>query len=162
MIYITHLCGSQHTDSGVFQGDSRGISFGLCTDGVNPFSHLRCTYSMWPIDLTLLNLPRSIHHEFRNVFMVGIVPSNGKKEANSIHPYLEVLVDELISLSNKKMFDAYQEANFNLRFCCMSLIILVWERFSMFMALGLTKDACGVTLKVRKIFCSLVHCQEVR
>lgn len=45
---------------GLFNGDNRGISLAFCTDGVNPFSHNRVAYSMWPIMLTLLNLPRNI------------------------------------------------------------------------------------------------------
>ena len=70
---------------------------------------------MWPIVLTLLNFPRSIRHVFSNMFFMGIIPGNGKKEANSIHPYLEILVDELISLTNAEMYDAYKQANFNLK-----------------------------------------------
>lgn len=109
LIYMIRLCGAHVTsESGIFEGDPRGISFGLCTDGVNPFSHLRCTYSKWPIVLSLLNLPRNIRHDFRNMFLVGIIPGNGSKEAYSIHPYLEVLVDELISLSNAQMYDTYK------------------------------------------------------
>ena len=50
----------------MFEGDSRGISLGLCTGGVNPFSHLRCSYSMLPIVMSLMNLPRDIRHDFRN------------------------------------------------------------------------------------------------
>ena len=47
---------------GFFGGDKRGISLALCTDGVNPFAHSKVTYSMWPIMLTLLNLPRSMRN----------------------------------------------------------------------------------------------------
>ena len=104
-----------YSDSGIFQGDSRGISFSLCSDGVNPFSHLRCNYSMWPIVLNLLNLPRRIRHQFNNMFLVGIIPANGKKEAHTIHRYLEVLVDKMLSLSNAKIYDAYKQANFDLK-----------------------------------------------
>ncbi len=106
---------SSYSDTGMFKGDPRGVSLGLCTDGVNPFSHLRCSYSMWPIVLTLLNLPRNIRHDFRNMLLIGIIPGNGKKEANTIHPYLEVLVDELMSLSSTKMYDAYKQAPFDLK-----------------------------------------------
>lgn len=101
--------------SGVFEGDSRGISLNLCSDGVNPFSHLRCSYSMWPIVMTLLNLPRRIRNEYCNMLLIGIIPANNKKEAHNIHPYLEVLVDELLSLSNVVLYDAYKEVNFKLK-----------------------------------------------
>ena len=58
--------------------------------------------------LALLNFPRSIRHVFSNMFSMGIIPGNGKKEANStVHPYLEILEDELISLTNAEMYDTY-------------------------------------------------------
>ena len=100
---------SAYSDTGMFEGDSRGLSFGFCTDGVNPFSHLHCTYSMWPIVMSLLNLPRDIRHDFRNMFLIGIIPGNGKKEAHTIHPYLEILIDEMLELSNTEVYDAYIE-----------------------------------------------------
>ena len=80
-----------------------------------PFSHLRTTYSICPIVLSLLNLPRKIRHNFGNLLLVGIVPGNGRQEAKSIQPYLEILVDELISLSNATIFYAYQRADFKLK-----------------------------------------------
>ena len=99
----------------VFEDDPRGIALGLCADGVNPFSHLSTTYSMCPIVLSLLNLPRNIRHNFGNLLLVGIVPGNGRQEAKSIQPYLEILVDELITLSNAVLYDAYQQATFQLK-----------------------------------------------
>ena len=47
---------------GVFAGDSRGLSLALCTDGVNPFNHNKVPYSMWPIMLTILKLPRKVRN----------------------------------------------------------------------------------------------------
>ena len=70
---------------------------------------------MCPIVLSLLNLPRNIRYNFGNLFLVGIIPGNGRKEAKTIQPYLEVLVDELISLSNAKLYDAYQQSTFQLK-----------------------------------------------
>ena len=65
---------------GLFGGDKRGISLAFCTDGVNPFAHNKVAYSMWPIMLTLLNLPRSMRNLFASIVLVGIVPSNGSKD----------------------------------------------------------------------------------
>lgn len=81
---------------GVFHGDARGVALSLCTDGVNPFSQRRVSYSMWPIMLTFLNLPHNIRTIFTNILVVGIIPGNGTKEAQSINPYLEVVADELL------------------------------------------------------------------
>lgn len=100
MYYIHHSPSWLHTyhPDGVFKGDNHGIALGLCTDGVNPFSHLRVSYSMWP-----------------NIILVGIVPGNGKKEPKDINPYLEIVVDELLPLSNVTQFDSYQNAPFQLK-----------------------------------------------
>ena len=114
-IHDSYAWSSAYSEGGIFKTDPRGISFGLCTDGVNPFSHLRTSYSMWPIVLSLLNLPRKTRHNFGNLLLVGIVPGNGKHEAKNIQPYLEILVDELISLSNTTIYDAYQQATFELK-----------------------------------------------
>ena len=97
-IHHSPMWNEAYSDDGVFKGDPRGIALGICADGVNPFSHLRTTYSMCPIVLPLLNLPRKIRHNFGNLLLVGIVPSNGRQEAKSIQPYLEILVDELLML----------------------------------------------------------------
>lgn len=67
-----------HKD-GIFEGDPRGISLALCTDGVNPFTHSRVSYSMWPIMLTLLNLPRNLRNCFASIMLVGIVQAMDHK-----------------------------------------------------------------------------------
>ena len=100
---------------GVFHGDSRGVSLALCTDGVNPFSHQRVTYSMWPIMLTNLNLPRNVRSKFSNILLVGIIPGNGTKEPRRLSPYLEVVVDELLALTDFRIYDAYSGALFKLK-----------------------------------------------
>lgn len=43
------------------------------------------------------------------------MPSNGKREPKNVHPYLEVVVDELLQLSGAKMFDAYNQAPFDFK-----------------------------------------------
>ncbi len=101
-----------YEDGGLFNGDPRGISLALCTDGVNPFAHHRVSYSMWPIMLTLLNLPRKMRNRFGSVVLVGIVPGNGSQEAHNLNPYLDILVDELLELCNITLYDAYQKAPF--------------------------------------------------
>lgn len=104
-----------YSNSGQFSSGYRGISFAFNTDGVNPYSHNKVSYSMWPMILTLLNLPRSKRHLFGNVWLVATIPGNGTKEPNSLDPYLDVMVDELLEISNQKLFDAYMNAPFNLK-----------------------------------------------
>lgn len=115
-------CGwkSAYSTDGVFKGDPRGISLALCTDGVNPFTHNKVTHSMWPIMLTLLNLPRNMRNRFSSILLVGIVPSNGSQEPHLLNPYLDILVDELLELSSSTLYDAYSNAPFE----CKAAILL--------------------------------------
>jgi len=55
----------------IFKDDPRGISLALCTDGVNPFAHNKVQYSMWPVMLTILNLPRRLRNRFSSIMLVG-------------------------------------------------------------------------------------------
>ena len=104
-----------YSSNGQFKGDLRGVGLALCTDGVNPFSSNKVCYSMWPIVLTLLNLPRRIRYSFSSLMLVGIVPGNGAKEPKSLDPYLEIVVDELLAISNRVIYDAYSKAPFQLK-----------------------------------------------
>jgi len=104
-----------YSDDGVFKGDKRGISLAICTDGVNPFSHAHVKYSMWPIMVTVLNLPRNIRNLFSSVILLGIIPGNGNLEPKSLDPYLQVVTDELLQLNGQTIYDAYQESTFELR-----------------------------------------------
>lgn len=100
--------------TGTFEGDPRGVALSLCLDGLNPWSKNKTNYSMWPIVLGQLNLPRRIRFHFENLILVGIIPSQVQGgEPKDLDPYLEVLVDEIIYLSGSKLYDAYQRAPFS-------------------------------------------------
>ena len=68
---------------------------------------------MWPIMLTVLNLPRHVRNTFSNFALAGIIPSNGTGEPKHIAPFLDVVVNELLLLSSS-MYDAYHDAPFSL------------------------------------------------
>ena len=104
-----------YSNDGYFSSDCQGISFALNTDGVNPFSHNKTQYSMWPIIMTVLNLCRDITFSFSNFWLVGTVPGNGNKEPNNLDPYLSILVDELLALTDLNIYDSYQNAPFKLK-----------------------------------------------
>ena len=104
-----------YASTGQFEGDSRAVAFAMCTDGVNPYSQNRISYSMWPIVMTLLNLPRRIQYSFSSLFLVGIVPGTGTKEPQSLEPYLEIVVDEILALSDRTLYDAYAKAPFSMK-----------------------------------------------
>jgi len=100
---------------GEFKGDKRGLSFAFCTDGVNPFSHNKVVYSMWPMLLTLLNYPRNVRNLFGSIFLLGIIPGNESSEPKSIDPYVAILTDKLLDLSGKTVYDAYKQEYFQLK-----------------------------------------------
>lgn len=102
--------------NGTFEGDPRGTALSLCLDGLNPWSKNKTNYSMWPIVLGQLNLPRNVRYHLANLLLVGIIPSQVQgAEPKNLDPYLEVLIDEIIYLGGCKLYDAYRKAPFNVK-----------------------------------------------
>ena len=112
-IHQTSTWKEWYGESGVFQGDSRGLALALCTDGTNPYSKEKNAYSMWPITTSFLNLPSSLRSSTGFLELVGIIP--GRKEPKSTDTYLQVLVDELQDMNGTRVYDAYRECWFELR-----------------------------------------------
>lgn len=117
---MTDVCDSPcwraaYAEEGFFQGDPSGLSVQLSTDGVNPFSANKITYSMWPIMLSVLNWPKTHPNRFENIMLVGIIPANGKEEPKSVDPYVEVLVDEVMELSGTTFYDGFKRESFTFR-----------------------------------------------
>ena len=104
---------SRYQPNGLFQGDTRGISLSFCTDGMNPFSKEKVVYSMWPIVMTILNLPRNIRNLPGSMCLVGIIP--GKAEPRNMDPYLDIIVDEIIALNGSQLYDNYRKEFFKLK-----------------------------------------------
>lgn len=48
---------------------------------------------MWPIMLSLLNLPAHLRNIRGSILLAGIIP--GKDEPKNLDPYIEILVDEI-------------------------------------------------------------------
>ena len=112
-IHQTSTWKEWYSENGIFKGDCRGLSLGLCIDGTNPFSKEKNSYSMWPIILSFLNLPSSLRRTAGFLQLVGIIP--GKNEPKNIDPYLDVLIDEIKSLNSKQIYDAHQQNWFSLQ-----------------------------------------------
>lgn len=55
-------------------GRERTIFLQSSRDGMNPFNKNKTSYSMWPITLAMLNLPRQIRYLFGRLLLVGIIP----------------------------------------------------------------------------------------
>lgn len=119
-----HQCDtwkSRYDVSGIFHGDPRGISLSLCTDGTNPFCKEKVSYSMWPIMLTILNLPRHIRNLPGSILLAGIIP--GKSEPKNLDPYMELLVEEILLINNSLCFDGYKNEEFKMKIdVCMHIL----------------------------------------
>ena len=100
-------------DDGMFKGDSRAISFALCTDGLNPFSHEKTKYSMWPLFLIPLNLPDEIRRKSGSMMLTGVIP--GRDEPKNMDPYVDLLVDDIMSLNMTSAYDAHNDESFHLK-----------------------------------------------
>ena len=98
---------------GIFGGDPRALALSLCLDGTNPFSKEKNTYSMWPMTVALLNLPSRLRRLPGFLQLIGIIP--GRSEPKNIDPYLDIFVDEILSLQGSVIFDAHRNSNFNLK-----------------------------------------------
>lgn len=102
----------------VFGGKDRElcVPLSLFTDGVNPNKNIVCQKSMWPVILTWITLPQSVRQLLGPMLLMGIIPS-GKKgsEPKSLDPYLSILVDELLSLTEFPVYDSYRSAPMNVK-----------------------------------------------
>ena len=88
----------------------------LSSDGVKPFSSNKVAYSMWPIMVCVLNLPRSVRNLFGNVMLAGIVPAQADwQEPKNVDPYLELVVDEILDLFGVTFFDSFRKVLFTFK-----------------------------------------------
>lgn len=69
-----------------------------CIDPFNPFEEGNSVYSMTPILLQYLTLPKSERYKNRNMDLIGVIPGPGNPY--SFQPFIDVMVDELIELHN--------------------------------------------------------------
>lgn len=96
----------------------------LSTDGVYPFSCNKVAYSMWPIMLSVLNLPRNVRSLFGNIMLAGKVPAQADgHEPKNIEPYLEVVVDEILDFSGVTFFDAFKGAPFTFKVSLLNYVL---------------------------------------
>ena len=97
--------------NGEFNGLSSGCVLNFCTDGVNPFKTMHLVYSMWPMMVSVLNFPISFRKSVGGILLLGIIPGNGRKEPANLDPYMGLLVDELLILSDCHVYyPAYMNA----------------------------------------------------
>ena len=76
---------------------------------------------MWPITLSILNLPRQIRNLPRSIVLAEIIP--GTTEPQNMDPYMEILVDGLCSVNGLELYDSYRNEKFQLK---MDLLRIYW------------------------------------
>ncbi|XP_056695469.1 uncharacterized protein [Spinacia oleracea] len=99
-----------------FGKEERNLRLGLSTDGMNPYSSISSTYSIWPVMLVAYNLPPSLCLK-RKYIMLSMLISGPKQPGNDIDVYLTPLIDDLKLLWEKgvEVFDASRNEMINLR-----------------------------------------------
>lgn len=104
-----------------FAKEIRNVRLGLCTDGFNPNNSNSNPYSLWPVFLTIYNLPPWMSLKDSFIKLCLIIPGR-KSPSQNIDVFLRPLIDELKELYEEglEVYDAYRKENFIMR------AILLW------------------------------------
>ncbi|KAK9062208.1 hypothetical protein SSX86_019394 [Deinandra increscens subsp. villosa] len=104
-----------------FAKEIRNVRLGLCTDGFNPNNSNSSPYSLWPVFLTIYNLPPWMSMKDSYIKLCLMIPGR-KSPTQNIDVFLRPLIDELKELYEDgiEVYDAYRKENFIMR------VILLW------------------------------------
>jgi hypothetical protein len=80
---------------GNFGNDPRNLRLGLATDGINPFSEKRSTYSTWPVMLLNHNVPPWLTSKPYFIILSLIIPGKRSVTSKDFDTFIEPLVQEL-------------------------------------------------------------------
>ena len=78
-----------------FANEPRNLRLGLATDGVNPFSIKRSTWSTWPVLILNYNLPPWMTTKKHFIMLSLIIPGKKSVTGENFDVYLQPLVEEL-------------------------------------------------------------------
>lgn len=112
------------------------IILGMNTDGINPYHSQGIQYSMWPLILTIMNLPKHIRNKEKGFILSAVVPSrNPRVYGGGLEPkldvYVQLLVDELIALSSFELFSAYSQAPITVK-CRLLIFMMDFQGYAKF------------------------------
>ncbi|KAK9064523.1 hypothetical protein SSX86_015905 [Deinandra increscens subsp. villosa] len=104
-----------------FAKEIRNVRLGLCTDGFNPNNSNSNPYSLWPVFLTIYNLPPWMCLKDSFVKLCLVIPGR-KSPSQNLDVFLRPLIDELKQLYDEgiEVYDAYRKENFLMK------AILLW------------------------------------
>ena len=78
-----------------FAFEHRNLRLGLATDGVNPFSIKRSTWSTWPVLILNYNLPPWMTTKKHFIMLALIIPGKKSVTGDNFDVYLQPLLEEL-------------------------------------------------------------------
>ncbi|GJZ75666.1 putative transposon, En/Spm-like, transposase-associated domain protein [Tanacetum coccineum] len=98
-----------------FAEEIRNVRLGLCTNGFSPNNSNSNPYSLWPIFLTINNLPPWMSLKDSYVFLSLVIPGR-KRPGQNLDVFLRPLIDELKDLYDDgiETYDAYHTKSFRL------------------------------------------------
>ncbi|GJX18863.1 putative transposon, En/Spm-like, transposase-associated domain protein [Tanacetum coccineum] len=105
-----------NTRGSSFSKEIRNVYLGLCTDRFNPNNLNSNSYLLWPVFLTIYNLPSWMCLKDENVKLSWVIPGK-KNPGQNIDVFLQPLIKELKMLWNSgvETYDAYRKNNFHLK-----------------------------------------------
>ena len=80
-----------------FADEPRNLWFALSTDGMNPFGNMSSSHSVWPMLLTIYNLPPWLCNKRRYMMMLVLISGPCQPGVN-IDMYLRPLIDDFKEL----------------------------------------------------------------
>ena len=89
-----------------FADDLRNLRFGLSTDGMNPFGQMSSSHSVWPVLVSIYNLPPWLCNK-RKYMMMSMIISGPHQPGVDIDVYMRPLVDDLKTLWSEGQFFFY-------------------------------------------------------
>ncbi|CAL1407367.1 unnamed protein product [Linum trigynum] len=98
-----------------FAEDSRNVRIGIATDGFNPFGNMNSSYSMWPVVVSIYNLPPWLCMKEPFLILTILIPGP-TAPGKDIDVFLQPLVKELMLLWEKgvQTYDASSKENFQM------------------------------------------------
>ncbi|GJW37321.1 hypothetical protein Tco_0060241 [Tanacetum coccineum] len=106
-----------HATGKYTEPEPRNVRIGLAADGFNPIGNLSQAYSMWPVILTIYNLPQWLYMK-ESSFMLTLLIPGPKSPGKDIDVYLRPLIDDLKvlwALKGVEIIDVAIGQKFNMR-----------------------------------------------
>ena len=99
-----------------FADEPRNLRFALSTDGMNPFGNMSSSHSVWPMLLTIYNVPPWLCNKRRYMMMLVLISGSCQPGVN-IDVYLRPLIDDFKELWKEegiRVYNGFRKEHFNL------------------------------------------------